>query len=90
MLVADFRVVAGVVDVQLLSCVRLFVTPWTAACQAGFPVPHCLLEFAHTHIRQIGDAIQPSHPLSRPSSAVNLCQPSGLYSSHQVAKVSGW
>ena len=29
----------------------------------GFPVHHCLLEFAQTHVHWIGDAIQPSHPL---------------------------
>ena len=25
--------------IQLLSCIRLFVTPWTAACQASCPSP---------------------------------------------------
>ena len=30
----------------------------------GLPVHHHLLEFAQTHIHQVGDAIQPSHPLS--------------------------
>ena len=30
----------------------------------GFSILHCLPEFAQTHIRWIGDAIQPSHPLS--------------------------
>ena len=33
----------------------------------GFPVLHCLLEFAQTHVRWVGDDIQPSHPLSPPS-----------------------
>ena len=33
----------------------------------GFPVLHHLPEFAQTHHRQVGDAIQPPHPLS-PSS----------------------
>ena len=33
----------------------------------GFPVLHHLLEFAQTHVHCVGDAIQPSHPLS-PSS----------------------
>ena len=33
----------------------------------GFPVYHQLLELAQTHVHQIGDAIQPSHPLSMPS-----------------------
>ena len=30
----------------------------------GFPVLHHLLELAQTHVHQVGDAIQPSHPLS--------------------------
>ena len=30
----------------------------------GFPVLHCLPEFAQTHIHGVNDAIQPSHPLS--------------------------
>ena len=32
----------------------------------GLPVHHHLLEFTQTHIHQVGDAIQPSHPLSSP------------------------
>ena len=31
---------------------------------SGFPVHHHLLELAQTHVHQVGDAIQPSHPLS--------------------------
>ena len=34
----------------------------------SFPVHHQLLEFVHTHVYRVGDAIQPSHPLSSPSS----------------------
>ena len=30
----------------------------------GFPVHHHLLELAQTHVLQVSDAIQPSHPLS--------------------------
>ena len=33
----------------------------------GFPVLHHLLEFTLTHVHWVGDAIQPSHPLSSPS-----------------------
>ena len=33
----------------------------------GFPVHQQLLEFTQTHVHQVGDAIQPSHPLSSPS-----------------------
>ena len=32
----------------------------------GLPVHHQLLEFTQTHVHRIGDAIQPSHPLSSP------------------------
>ena len=58
----------------------------------GFPVHHQLPEFTLTHVHWVGDAIQPSHPLSSPSPpALNLSQHQGLFkwvsSSHQVAKV---
>ena len=33
----------------------------------GFPVHHQLQKLAQTHIHQVGDAIQPSHPWSAPS-----------------------
>ena len=33
----------------------------------GFPVLHCLLEFAQTHVYWVDHAIQPSQPLSSPS-----------------------
>ena len=70
--------------------VQFFVTPWTAA--PGFPVHHQLLKLAQTHVHQVSDAIQPSHPLSSPSPpAFNLSQLQGLFkwvsSLHQVAKV---
>ena len=32
----------------------------------GPPVHHQLPEFTQTHVHQVGDAIQPSHPLSSP------------------------
>ena len=60
-------------SVQSLSHVQRFVTPWTAAHQASCPSP--AQEFAQTHIDHVGDAIQPSHPLSSPSPpAFNLSQ----------------
>ena len=33
----------------------------------GLPVHHQLLEFTQTHFHQVGDTIQPSHPLPSPS-----------------------
>ena len=58
----------------------------------GFPVHYQLPELAQTHVHQISDAIQPSHPLlSSSPPASNLSQHQGLFqtvnSSHQVAKV---
>ena len=41
----------------------------------GLPVHHQLPELAQTHVHQVSDAIQPSHPLSSPSPpAFNLSQ----------------
>ena len=41
----------------------------------GPPVHHQLPEFTQIHVRRVGDAIQPSHPLSSPSPpAFNLFQ----------------
>ena len=46
----------------------------------GFPVHHQLLELTQTYVHQIGDAIQPSHPLSFLSPpAFNLSQCQGLF-----------
>ena len=58
----------------------------------GLPILHHLLEHTQTHVHQVGDAIQPYHPMSSPSRpAFNLSQHQGLFkwvsSSHQVAKV---
>ena len=58
----------------------------------GLPVHHQLPEFTQTHVHWVGDAIQPSHPLLRPSPpSFNLSQHQGLFKwvsfSHQVAKV---
>ena len=58
----------------------------------GLPVHHHLPEFTQTHVHWVGDAIQPSHPLSSPSPpAPNPSQHQSLFqwvsSSHDVAKV---
>ena len=37
----------------------------------GLPIHHQLLGFTQTHVYRVGDAIQPSHPLSSPSPAHN-------------------
>ena len=57
----------------------------------GFPVFHCLPEFAQTYVHWVSDAIQPSHsPLTPSLPALNLPQHQDLFqwvsSSYQVAK----
>ena len=61
------------VSVQSLSCVQLFATPWTAACQVSLSITTSwsLLKLM---------SIYPSHPLSSPSPpAFNLSQHQGLF-----------
>ena len=46
----------------------------------GLTILHHLLELAQTHVRWVGDAIQPPHPLSSPSPpALKLSQHQGLF-----------
>ena len=57
----------------------------------GFPVRYQLTELTQIHVHQVGDAIQPSHPLLSPSPpAFNSCQHQGLFqgvsSSHRWPK----
>ena len=71
--------------VKILSCeprtfccwvTKLYSTPWDPMnCSTpGFPVFHCLPEFAQTHVHWVSDAVQPSYPLLplSPPPALNL------------------
>ena len=78
-------------SVQLLSHVWLFLTPWTAAHQASLSITNTW-SLPKLNIHGVGDAIQPSPPLSFPSLPTrNLFQHQSLFkwvsSSHQVAKI---
>ena len=58
----------------------------------GFPVHDQPPKLAQSHVHRVGDALQPSHPLSAPSPpAFNLSQHQSLFqwvsSSHEVAEV---
>ena len=65
-------------SVQLLSCVRL-CDPMDCS-MPGFPVHHQLPEPTQTLVHSVGDAKQPSHPLSSPfPSTFNLSQHQGLF-----------
>ena len=86
----EFKAFSIFSSIQLLSHVRLFATPWITAHQASLSITN---SWTHqTHVHRVGDAIQPSHPLSSPSPpAPNPSQHQGLFqwinSSHEVAKI---
>ena len=58
----------------------------------GLPVLYYLPELIQIYVHWVSDAIQPSHPLSSPSSAFSLSQNQGLFqcvsSSHLVLDAS--
>ena len=68
--------------VQFSSVTQLCLTLCNPMSRStpGLLVHHQLPEFTQTHIHRVGDAIQPSHPLSSPSPpALNPSQHQGLY-----------
>ena len=72
------------------SCLTL--SDRTDCSMPGFPVHHQHTEFAQTHVHQVSDTIQLSHPLSSPSPpAFSHSQHYSLFqqlsSLHQVTKV---
>ena len=68
------RLIVGIVlwyTVLFLSCSVVSDLCDPMDCSSpGFPVLSHLLEFAQIHVHRVGDAIQPSHPLSPPSPPV--------------------
>ena len=55
-----------------------------------FPVHYQLRDVAQTHVHRVGDAIQPSHPLSSPSPpALNLSYHKGLFPMSQLFASGG-
>ena len=55
----------------------------------GFPVHHQLPEFTQTHVHWVGDAIQPSHPLSSPSYCLQSFPASGSFQMRQLFTSGG-
>ena len=47
----------------------------------GHPVHHQLREFTQTNVHRVGDAIQPSHPLSSPS------RPASVFSNESALRI---
>ena len=87
-------------DTQILGALLLFScpvvsdTPWFHGLQDTRPplhIPHHLPKFAQVYVHCFGDAIQPSHPLTPSSSALDLSQHQGLFQwvscSHWMTKI---
>ena len=81
-------------SVQFSSVTQWCLTLWDPMNHStpGLPIHHQLPKFTQTHAHQVGDAIQPSHPLlshsppaPNPSQHQGLCQ--RVNTSHEVAKV---
>ena len=53
----------------------------------GLPVHHQLPEFTQTHIHQVSDAIQPSHPLSSPSPPPSIPPSIRVFSSESALHI---
>ena len=84
----------GMLSVEFSSVTQSCPILWDSMNHStpGLPVHHQFPEFTQTHVHWVGDAIQPSHPLSSPSPLTpNPSQHQGLFqwvnSSHEVAKV---
>ena len=100
-IITRFLTFMSFLDCENLVFLRLFIVQWLLyltlfhsmnRSTPSFSVLHYLMELAQTHVHWVGDAIQPSHPLSPPSpQALSLSQHQGLFqyvgSSDQVAKV---
>jgi len=53
----------------------------------GFPVCHQLPKLIQTHVHQVGDAIQPSHPLLSPSPPVFNLSQHQVFSNESVPRI---
>ena len=70
----------GVVQFSSVAQSCLTLRPHEFCSMLGLPVHHQLPEFTQNHVHQVGDAIQPSHPLLSPSPpAPNTSQHYGIF-----------
>ena len=53
----------------------------------GLPVHHQLPEFTQTHVHRVGDAIQPSHPLSSPSPPTPIFPSIRVFSNESALRI---
>ena len=79
-IIVDLRMLVAMVQYSSVAQSCLTLCDPVDCNMAGFLVHHQLLELAQTHVHQVTDSIQPSHPQASPSPpAFNLAQPQGLF-----------
>ena len=76
-------------SVQFSSVVQLCLTLYDPMdCSTpGLPVHHQLTEFTQTHVHWVGDAIQPSHPLSSPSLLPSIFPSNRVFSNESAVHI---
>ena len=84
--------ISGLVKFSSVDQSRLTLCDPMDCSKPGLTVHQQFPEFTQTHVHWVGDAIQPSHPLSSPSPPAfklsqNQCLFKWVSSSHQVAKI---
>ena len=62
------------------------MTLWTAACQASLSITNSWI-ITQTHVHQVGDAIQPSHPLLSPSPPIFNLPSIRVFSNELVLRI---
>ena len=81
----------GCCDCSLICCrsvARSCPTCDPVDCSTpGFPVLHNLPESGQTHVHWVGDAIQPSHPLSSPSPPASIFLSIRVFSGESTLRV---
>ena len=82
----DLLFMAFVILLFCCSVVQLFLTLCDPIdCSTpGFPILHCLWEFAQTHVHWVNNAIQPSHPVTPFSSCPQSFPASGSFPMNQL------
>ena len=74
------------ISVQFSSVTQSSLTLWDPVNRStpGLPVHHHLPEFTQTHVHWVGDAIQPSHPLSSPLRLPPICASIRVFSNEST------
>ena len=89
-IVCTFNILRVPIFIQFSSVAQSCPNLWDSMNHStpGLPVHHQLPESTQTHVQWVGDAIQPSHPLSYPSPpALNLSPSIRVFSNELVLRI---